>query len=144
MPASTRLLVAFLVLIGAFLALVGVAVASLFAAGEHALAAVVAMAGLAGVGAGGFTYWLLRRDVVEDEEDEAVTLILDEAPEVRPPAQRAPVQRAPVQRGPLRVHNMPIANLPPAYVDAVLRGAQARLSAIKAQDQAPSASSARN
>lgn len=130
MPASTRLLVAFLVLIGAFLALVGVAVASLFAAGEHALAAVVTVAGLAGVGAGAFTYWLLRRDVVDDEEGEPPMLVLNEPP---------PVQR-PVQRAPVRVHNMPIANLPPAYVNAVMHGAQARLSAIKAQG----ASSARN
>ena len=134
MPASTRLLVAFLVLIGAFLVLVGVAVSSLFAGGEQALAAVVAIAGLAGVGAGACTYWLLRRDVIDEEEDVPMTLILDEAPEVQ----------LPVQRGPVRVHSMPIANLPPAYVDAVLRGAQARLSAIKAQAQAPSASSARN
>ena len=134
MPASTRLLVAFVVLIGAFLALVGVAVAGLFAGGEHALAAVVAIAGLAGVGAGAFTYWLLRRDVVDEEEGEPLTLMLDEPREVQ----------LPVQRGPVRVHSMPIANLPPAYVDAVLRGAQARLSAIKAQAHGPSAPNARH
>jgi hypothetical protein len=121
------------VLIGAFLVLVGVAAVSLFSAGEHALAAVVAIAGAAGVGAGAFTYWLLRRDVVEDEDD-TLTLLLDEPPEVQPP----------VRRGPVRVHSMPIANLPPAYVDAVLRGAQARLSAIKAQANAPSAASPRH
>lgn len=127
MPAATRLLVAFLVLIGAFVALVSVAVASLFAAGQQALAAVVAVAGLAGVGAGAFTYWLLRRDVVGDE-DEPELMIFEEPVTVQPV----------IPRGPLRVQTMPVANLPPAYVDAVLRGAQARLSAIKAQAQAPS------
>ena len=122
MPAAPRLLVAFLALIAAFVALVGVAVASLFAAGQHALAAVVAIAGLAGVGAGAFTYWLLRRDVIEEESDTLPLMMMEEPLVIQPP----------VQRGPVRVHSMPVANLPPAYVDAVLRGAQARLSAIKA------------
>jgi hypothetical protein len=70
MPAATRLLVAFLVLIAAFVALVGVAVFSLFVAGQQVLAGVVATAGLVGLAAGGCTWWLLRREVAEEEEIE--------------------------------------------------------------------------
>src|SRR5690349_4698075 len=104
MPAAPRLLVAFLALIAAFVALVGVAVASLFAAGQHALAAVVAIAGLAGVGAGAFTYWLLRRDVIEEESDTLPLMMMEESIFIQPP----------LRRGPVRVHSMPVANLPPA------------------------------
>src|SRR5690349_11506975 len=132
MPAATRLLVAFLVLIGAFLALVGVAVASLYAAGQQALAMVVAIAGCAGVGAGAFTYWLLRRDVVEEDGPEI--LIFDEAPAVMQPV---------ISRAPLRVQSRPVADLPQAYVDAVLRGAQARLNAMKADAKYPSGAESR-
>src|SRR4051794_38542405 len=135
MPAATRLLAAFLMLIGAFVVLVGVAVLSLVTGGQHTLAAVVATAGVAGLAAGGLTYWLLRRDAVEAEVAE-----YDDIPTV--PMQAAPVAEQPLprmhampagQRRRLRVQAMPVANLPPAYVDAVMRGAQARLSALKAQ-----------
>lgn len=124
MPAATRLLVAFLVLIAAFVALVGVAVFSLFVAGQQVLAGVVATAGLLGLGAGGCTWWLLRREVAEEEEIEAEPELLLPDPPPRMP---------PIPRRPLRVQSMPVANLPPAYVNAVMRGAQARLTAMKAQ-----------
>ena len=48
MPVATRLLVAFLLLIGAFVVLVGIAVFSLYTAGQMMLAGVVATAGLVG------------------------------------------------------------------------------------------------
>src|SRR5205085_10260087 len=69
MPAARRLLVVFLVLFGAFLVLVGFAVASLYTVGQPVLAAVVATAGLAGVGAGVLTYWLVKRDGIAEEFD---------------------------------------------------------------------------
>lgn len=124
MPVATRLLVAFLLLIAAFVVLVGVAVYSLLAAGQGTLAGVVAMAGLLGLAAGAFTYWLLRRDVAGEWEE-----LLPEPPMPR----EQPIVHASIRRAPLRVQTMPVANLPPAYVDAVLRGAQARLSAMKAR-----------
>jgi len=125
MPAATRLLVAFLVLIAAFVALVGVAVFSLFVAWQQVLAGVVATAGLVGLAAGGCTWWLLRREVAEEEEIEAEPeRLLPDPPPRMPPT---------IRRGPLRVQSMPVANLPPAYLDAVMRGAQARLTAMKAQ-----------
>lgn len=130
MPAAARLLAAFLLLIAAFCVLVGVAVFSLAAAGEGQLAVVVAGAGLAGLFAGGVTYWLLRRDGMAEEPVLQVEPLVPIEPE--PP--RA-VQRVPVARRPLRVQAMPVANLPPAYVDAVLRGAQARLDALKVQSR---------
>lgn len=132
MPAATRLLAAFVMLIGAFLVLVGVAVFSLFVGGQLVLAAVVATAGAAGLAAGGLTYWLLRRDGVEDEEpDTGVVLYATPVAPQQPALQQRRVP--PGRRRPLRVHAMPVADLPPAYVDAVMRGAQARLTALKAQ-----------
>jgi hypothetical protein len=120
MQAATRLLAAFLLLIATFLVLVGFAVVNLVTAGQHWLAAVVATAGLAGLVAGTVTYWLLRRDPDADE----LLIELPRQPQPLPPPQS--------DRAPLRVQAMPVADLPPAYVDAVLKGAQARLSAMKA------------
>jgi hypothetical protein len=135
MPVATRLLVAFVLLICAFVVLVGVAVFSLYTVGQPVLAGVVAMAGLAGVAAGGVTFWIIRRDAVEEAGETEIEL---DAPIptqpmsfVPPAAPRA--GRAATHRRPLRVQAMPVANLPPAYVDAVMRGAQARLSALKGQ-----------
>jgi hypothetical protein len=140
MTAARRLLVAFLLLIGAFLVLVGFAVASLYTVGQPVLAAVVATAGLAGVGAGALTYWLLRRDGIgEDDEVEIESSPMPESPipvaQAKPilPPRAAPLPAVRATRTPLRVQTMPVAKLPPAYVDAVMRGAQARLSALKAQ-----------
>ena len=136
MPAATRLLVAFLLLVCAFVVLVGVAVLGLYTVGQSGLAFVVASAGLAGVAAGGVTYWILRRDV----EEEALTI---ELPQPQLPAlepQRAPsasTRQALGRRSPLRVQAMPVADLPPAYVNAVMRGAHARLSALKAGARHP-------
>jgi hypothetical protein len=126
MPAASRLLVAFVMLITVFVVLVGFAAVSLAAAGQPAMAGVVATAGLVGVAAGGVTYWLLRRES-EDEEIE-----LDLEPITR---SGALVPRSAVTHVPVRVQSMPVAKLPPAYLDAVMKGAQARLSALKAQSR---------
>jgi len=145
MPAAARLLAAFLLLTAAFLVLIGFAAFELVAAGQHTLAAVVGLAGLGGAAAGAFTYWLLRRDVealalmddglamempVPDEPGDAAQPDLAQRLAATRPATPAPA----LPRRPIRVQHMPVAELPPAYVDAVLRGAQARLSALKAQD----------
>ncbi len=146
MPAATRLLAAFLLLTTAFLVLVGFAAFELVAAGQHTLAAVVALAGLGGASAGAFTYWLLRRDVealaLVEEIVPGEVLVPDvqvatvqPPPAQRPVLQRNPAHRATVPRRSIRVQHMPVAELPAAYVDAVLRGAQARLSALKAGDR---------
>lgn len=131
MPAAQRLLAAFLFLIGAFLVLVGLAVASLYTVGQPVLAAVVATAGAAGVGAGGLTYWLLRRETEADPIlEEQIEIDLEAVRRVAPR-----VQEQPITRMPLRVHSMPVADLPAPYVNAVMRGAQARLSALKHEAQ---------
>ena len=154
MPAARRLLVVFLVLIGAFLVLVGFAVASLYTVGQPVLAAVVATAGLAGVGAGVLTYWLVKRDGIAEEFDfeiqiptstvaatestavaNARAVVAEElaTPEAATPAHVA--RRPRIVRRPTRVQSMPVAELPPEYVNAVMRGAQARLSALKAESR---------
>lgn len=133
MPVATRLLVAFLLLICAFVVLVGIAVFSLYTAGQLMLAGVVATAGLIGLAAGGVTYWFLRREV--DDEEDAV----DVEPLLPPVSMQVTMQvaRRTPRRLPLRVQSMPVADLPPAYVDAVLRGAQVRLSALRSQSARP-------
>lgn len=138
MPAARRLLMIFLVLIGAFMVLVGFAVASLYTVGQPVLAAVVATAGLAGVGAGALTYWLVKRDGGAAEFDFEIEIpastVMPKPVATAEAATPAETTRRPrVVRRPTRVQSMPVAELPPEYVNAVLRGAQARLSAMKAQ-----------
>jgi len=128
----------FLVLMGAFLVLVGFAVASLYTVGQPVLASVVATAGLAGVGAGALTYWLVKRDGVATEFDFEIeipaSVVAPMEPETAESATPADAMRRPrIVRSALRVQSMPVAQLPPEYVNAVMRGAQARLSAMKAQ-----------
>jgi len=124
MQVATRLRLAFLLLIAAFVLLVGFAAASLAMAGQSAMAMVVVLAGIAGVAAGVATWLLVRR-----EEDEPA---IAEPDTVAPPVPLAPPQvRAP--RRPLRVQAMPVASLPPEYVAAVTRGMRARTSALRAQ-----------
>ena len=124
MQVATRLRLAFLLLIAAFVLLVGFAAASLAMAGQAAMAMVVVLAGIAGVAAGVATWLLVRR-----EEDEPA---IAEPDTVAPPVPLAPPQvRAP--RRPLRVQAMPVASLPPEYVAAVTRGMRARTSALRAQ-----------
>ncbi|MBC5784233.1 hypothetical protein H8N03_14875 [Ramlibacter sp. USB13] len=131
MPAATRLLVAFVLLVCAFVVLVGVAVFSLYVAGEGMLAAVVATAGLAGVAAGGVTYWFLRGEVMDETVEFELEPLVPATPAPASVKRAQPVLR----RTPLRVQAMPVADLPPAYVDAVMRGAQARLNALKAEER---------
>jgi hypothetical protein len=131
MPAATRLLVAFVLLVCAFVVLVGVAVFSLAMAGQGMLAGVVATAGLIGVAAGGMTYWFLWRESAEAE----VEFELEPLVPAAQPVLAAPHSKPGTRRGPLRVQAMPVADLPQEYVDAVMRGARAHLSALKAQDR---------
>lgn len=130
MPAATRLLFAFVLLICAFVVLVGVAVFSLYTVGQPMLAGVVAAAGLTGVAAAAVTYWFLQRDAVEEPlAYDLEPLVPEERPGVMAPLGAKPVLR----RGPLRVQTMPVADLPSAYVDAVMRGTRARTNALKSQ-----------
>ncbi len=118
MQAATRLGLAFLLLITAFLVLVGFAVAGLAAAGQSALAVAVGVTGIAGAGVGVVT-WL----VVRQEDDEPV---------LAPPPRAAP-RPAVIARKPVRVQAMPVADLPQEYVDAVTRGIRARTGALRVQ-----------
>jgi hypothetical protein len=124
MQVATRLRLAFLLLIAAFVVLVGFAAASLAMAGQSAMAMVVVLAGIAGVAAGVATWLLVRR-----EEDEPA---IAEPDTVAPPVPLAPPQIL-APRRPLRVQAMPVASLPPEYVAAVTRGMRARTSALRAQ-----------
>lgn len=124
MQVATRLRLAFLLLIAAFVVLVGFAAASLAMAGQSAMAMVVVLAGIAGVAAGVATWLLVRR-----EEDEPA---IAEPDTVAPPVPLAPPQVL-APRRPLRVQAMPVARLPPEYVAAVTRGMRARTSALRAQ-----------
>ena len=123
MHIANRLGLALLLLIAAFLVLVAISAASLWAAGQVATALVVGVVGLVGVAAGAITWRVVPEDEVEP------------APQSPPVAD---VAVRPIAHGPVRIQAMPVADLPPAYVDAVLKGAHARLSALKAQ--APGAS----
>lgn len=124
MQAATRLRLAFLLLIAAFVVLVGFAAASLALAGQPAMAMVAVLAGIAGVAAGVATWLLVRR-----EDDEPA--IAGPQPIAPPVALARPQVLAP--RRPVRVQAMPVARLPPEYVAAVTRGMRARTSALRAQ-----------
>ena len=132
MQAAPRLGLAFLLLIAAFLVLVGVAVGTLFIAGQSALALVVVVAGIAGVGAGVVTWLLVRK---ADEEPAVATA----APAVQPLSLPHAVAVPRPARRSLRVQAMPVADLPPAYVNAVTRGIRARTSALRGQPPRSSA-----
>lgn len=122
MQAATRLRLAFLLLIAAFVVLVGFAAASLALAGQPAMAMVAVLAGIAGVAAGVATWLLVRR-----EEDEPAVA---EPQPIAPPVALAPPQVL-APRRPVRVQAMPVARLPPEYVAAVTRGMRARTSALR-------------
>lgn len=137
MLADNRLGLAFLLLIACFLGLVGYAAASLLAAGEPMLAAAIAVAGLAGV-IGGVLVWLLVRR--EDEVQEQVEIGVEPLTHPSPAVARTPLRPAPeIPRAPPRVQAMPVADLPPAYLAAVMKGAHARLDALKVQARRPDA-----
>jgi hypothetical protein len=124
MQVATRLRLAFLLLIAAFVVLVGFAAATLAMAGQPTMAMVVGLAGIAGVAAGVTTWLMVRR-----EEDEPA---IAEPQPVAPPVPLArPQGLAP--RRPVRVQAMPVARLPPEYVAAVTRGMRARTSALRTQ-----------
>ena len=124
MQAATRLRLAFLLLIAAFVVLVGFAAASLALAGQPAMAMVAVLAGIAGVAAGVATWLLVRRE--EDEPAIAEPQPIAPSVALAPPQVLAP-------RRPVRVQAMPVARLPPEYVAAVTRGMRARTSALRAQ-----------
>jgi hypothetical protein len=124
MLAANRLRLAFLLLIAAFLVLVGFAAASLAMAGQPALALLVVGAGIAGVAAGVTTWLLVRR-----EDDEPA---IAEPEPIAQPVAIAPAPAGLAPRKPVRVQAMPVAKLPPEYVAAVTRGMRARTSALRA------------
>lgn len=144
---ADRLLIAFLLLIGAFVVLVGFAVNSLLTVGQYTLAAMVGGAGLAGTVAGGVTFWWLRQEeevgLAELEPllppTEAIvgaagrTSIDPGATAHSSLVQPALAHAAVARRLPPKVQAMPVADLPSAYVDAVLRGAHSRLRALKTE-----------
>jgi hypothetical protein len=55
---------------------------------------------------------------------------VEPAPPSSPAAKPSALQ---IKHRPVRIQTMPVADLPPAYVDAVMKGAQARLTAVTAQ-----------
>lgn len=129
MQAATRLRIAFLSLIAAFLVLVVLAVVGLMAARQPMLAAVAAVAGIAAVIGGGVTWLVARRD----EEEPGMPEVIEP---IKQPLAMAKVAPANLPRRPIRVQSMPVADLPPAYVDAVMKGVRARTSALKAEAEA--------
>jgi hypothetical protein len=118
MDTANRLGIALLLLVAAFLVLATISAASLWAAGHVVTALVVGVVGLAGAAAGAITWRVVPDDEVEP------------APPSSPVAKPAALQ---IAQGPMRIQTMPVADLPPAYVDAVMKGAQARSTALKAQ-----------
>jgi hypothetical protein len=121
MPAANRLGLAFLLLIAAFVVLIAIASASLWAAGQAMLALVVAVVGVGAGAAGAATYWIAQGEGPEGEPCAA---------SVAGPAIATPVRK------PIRVQAMPVADLPPEYVAAVMRGTRARTHALRTQAQA--------
>jgi hypothetical protein len=117
MQNARRLGLAMLLLSAAFLALVGMAAAALWTAGQAATALVMGVIGLAGAAAGAITWRVARADDA-DLPDE----IWDSKP--NPP---------PITRTPVCIQTMPVADLPPAYLAAVMKGTHARSNALKAQ-----------
>jgi hypothetical protein len=121
MQAANRLGLAFLLMIVVFLVLVTMAAAGLWAAGQPVMAVLVGVTGIAGSVAGAVTWRVVRADDLA-------------AAAHGPPSAGKPAPRRIVHK-PVRVQAMPVADLPPAYVDAVTKGAQARLTALKAQSR---------
>ena len=120
MQAAKRLGLAFLLMIAAFVALISIASASLWAAGQGMLALVVAVVGLGGGVAGAITYRIAQGE--EPVEPLPASTL------------RHPVA-SPVRK-PIRVQAMPVADLPPEYLAAVMKGTRARTHALRTQAQA--------
>lgn len=126
MPVDHRLGLAFVFLMLSFLVLIGLAAAALVVAGQTTLAAGVAGIGLAGLVGGALTYFAAVREDAGPEEA---------GPE-EPAREREPqLPRRAASQAPLRVQSLPVAELPPAYLAAVMKGAQAHLAALKAQSR---------
>jgi len=121
MPAVNRLGLAFLFLIAAFVVLIAIACASLWAAGQAMLALVVALVGVAAGAAGAVTYWIAQGEGAEPGEP--------------CPACVAGQAVATPVRKPIRVQAMPVADLPPEYVAAVMKGTRLRTHALRTQAQ---------
>jgi hypothetical protein len=117
MQNARRLGLAMLLLSAAFLVLVGMAAAALWAAGQAGTAVVMGVIGLAGAAAGAITWRVARAEEVElpDEKRDST-----------------PIPRS-ITRTPVCIQTMPVADLPPAYLDAIMKGTHARLNALKAQ-----------
>jgi hypothetical protein len=106
---------AFLLLAAALLLVVAAVAASFVWLHDPVLAAILAIAGLAGSLGGAFAYAVSR------EGDGAAAWEPDRQPE---PAV-APAGPIVVPRAPVRIQSLPVADLPPAYLAAVMKGVHA-------------------
>lgn len=120
MQAASRLGLAFLLMIAAFVALIAMASAGLWAAGQGMLALVVAVVGVGGGAAGALTYRIAQGEEPVERPGPGSTL---EHPVASP------------VRKPIRVQAMPVADLPPEYVAAVMKGTRVRTHALRTQAQ---------
>ena len=121
MQAANRLGLAFLLMIAAFVALISIASASLWAAGQGMLALVVAVVGVGGGAAGVTTYWIAQGE--------------GEEPGTPCPVSTLPHPMTSPVRKPIRVQAMPVADLPPEYLAAVMKGTRVRTHALRTQAQ---------
>lgn len=123
MPVRTRLSLAVALLVTLLLALTAVAVGCLWSL--H-LAGAAVIAGLAGLGAVAAVRF--ADGVARELADESEGLVIEPPPEPMPApiaARELPAQAA--------MRAAAIAHLPPEYVAAVMKGAQARHAAFRAQ-----------
>ena len=123
-PAAPRVRLA-IVLLGAALLLVAAAVvACLVSLHDPVLAAIVAVAGGAGILGGSLAYVLSREeDPLSTGEPDAVVATVP----VATPAKRP--------RAATRVQSLPLADLPPAYLAAVMKGVHANRAAHASRAQ---------
>lgn len=113
---------AFLLLAAGLLLVAAAVVASFALLHDPVLAAIIAVAGLAGTVGGAFAYAVSReQELVAAEEADAMPA---------PPRAVPPI--APV-RAPVRIQSLPVADLPPAYLAAVMKGVQAHRTADRAR-----------
>ena len=113
--AVPRLRLAYVLLAAALLLVAGTVVASFVSLHDPVLAAIVAVAGIAGVVGGGFAYAVSReQELAADEEGDVFAV----------PART--VTPIPPVRAPVLVQSLPVADLPPAYLAAVMKGVQAQ------------------
>jgi len=113
---------AFLLLAAGLLVVAAAVVASFVSLHDPVLAAIIAVAGLAGTVGGAFAYAVSReQELAEGEEVDPI------------PAHPATVTPIAAVRAPVRIQSLPVADLPPAYLAAVMKGVQAHRAADQAR-----------